>query len=310
MENWSEDWIIFECLTGSQIYGTSTPESDYDYRGVVSLPMVVRNHLFSNFEQKDKWGDQKLPYPPERTEDRTIYELKKFMKICLDANPSVLELLFVPEKFWVKCKPSWLHLIANKEIFLSKKVKFTFTGYAHSQLSRIKRHRGWLLNPPKTEPTREGYGLPKNPTLPKEQLNAILSLPFDLAQSFWPYAEKERHYREAKNNWDMYMEWFKHRNPERAEMERKFGFDLKHSAHLIRLMHEGEELLTNHTITLPRPEAGLLMDIKNGVYSYDSVLEMAEGMDRRFEELYETSTLPNGPNFVKANEVYQDIIGS
>jgi predicted nucleotidyltransferase len=311
MESWNEDWVVFETLVGSQVYGTATPDSDFDYRGVCVLPMEMTDHLFANFEQKDSWGDQKLPYPPERTKDRVVYNLKKFMKICLDANPSVLELLFVPETFWVKSSAAWRYISENRGVFLSKKVKFTFTGYAHSQLSRIKRHRGWLLNPPKEEPTREGYGLPKNPLLSTEQLSALLTIPEEfVGKNHQEMARKEKAFHEARTHWNMYMEWFKHRNPARAEMEKKFGFDCKHASHLIRLMYEGEEILTKHTITLPRPEAKLLMDIRNGGYSYEKVVEMAEGMDAKFDTLYETSTLPHGPSFVTANEIYFTILAN
>lgn len=309
MENWNENWIIFETLMGSQVYGTSTPDSDFDYRGVCIQPAELRGHLFANFEQKDSWGDQKLPYPPERLQDRVIYNLRKFFKICLDANPSILELLFVPDIFWVKGSPEWRYIVENRGVFLSKKVKFTFTGYAHSQLARIKRHRAWLLNPPKTEPTREGYGLSPNPALSKDQLSAMLTLPEEVLLGGWQeIARREKAYHEAKTQWDMYMEWFKHRNPVRAVLEAKFGFDCKHASHLIRLMYEGEEILTKGTITLPRPEAELLVEIRNGVHKYDWVLEQAEWMDKKFEELYDISSLAHTPSFVTANEIYQKLL--
>lgn len=36
----------------------------------------------------------------------------------------------------------------------------TFLGYAMAQLKQIKTHRSWLLNPPKSKPLREDFGLP------------------------------------------------------------------------------------------------------------------------------------------------------
>ena len=76
---------IFECVTGSRLYGTYTPESDYDYRGVCIPPMEILLHPFMNFDQKDSGFEE---------EDRAIYSLPKFFKICADSNPNIIELLF------------------------------------------------------------------------------------------------------------------------------------------------------------------------------------------------------------------------
>ena len=65
---------IFEAIVGSRLYGTQTPESDYDYRGVCIPPMKVLLDPFSGFEQQDKGFKE---------EDRTIYNLSKFFKICI-----------------------------------------------------------------------------------------------------------------------------------------------------------------------------------------------------------------------------------
>lgn len=310
-----EDCIIFETLTGSQIYGTSTPLSDTDYRGVVIPPWDVREGMLQNFEQKDGWGEKEYQtWPKERLEDRTIYSLKKFLQLCLKANPSILELLFIPQEFWVRPKDPrpvdpWMQILENREHFLSSKAKFTFSGYAHSQLERIKRHRAYLLNPPKEEPTREKYGLPANPALSQEQLSALLTIPEGFVlEHYRDQARNEKAYRDTRTQWNMYMDWKNSRNAKRAELEAKYGYDTKHAAHLVRLVHEGEELLTTGKITLPRPEVDLLRDILEGRFKYDELMERFEGFDEKFDALYETSVLPHSPNTKTANELYLGLI--
>jgi predicted nucleotidyltransferase len=59
-----------------------------------------------------------------------------------------------------------------RELFLSRKVKHTFSGYAASQLKRIKGHYRWLKEPPKSQPTRQQYGLPERTLIPADQLEA------------------------------------------------------------------------------------------------------------------------------------------
>jgi hypothetical protein len=298
-----ESSIIFETVVGSRLYGTSTEKSDSDFRGVCIPPWAIRNSLLLNFEQKDSWADgsKKL--------DRVIYSLKKFLTLCKDANPAILELLFVPENCWLTCRKEWIEILDQAEHFISKKAKYTFTGYAHSQLQRIKTHRNWLLNPPKEEPTREGFGLPVNPRLSNEQISAVISIPSDLfVPEYREEAEKEKHYREARRYWDMYMNWKAQRNPERASLEAKYGYDTKHAMQLVRLMYEGEELLLTGSITFPRPEREELMAVRNGLYTYDELLSRVNGYDSRFEKLYERSILPHSPDFVAINELYLRLI--
>lgn len=304
MRNWNiEDYIIFEALVGSQLYGTATPESDTDLRGVCIPPWFVRNDPINNFEQKDGWEG--------KYEDRVIYNLKKFFKLCADANPAIIELLFVPDAFWIhdKIKPSWYKVLFSRGLFISKKAKYTFTGYAHSQLARIKTHRQWLLNPPGRKPERADYGLSINPKISYEQMSALLTLPEDIVlEEYREEARKEKAYRDEKRNWDMYDDWKKSRNKDRAVLEEKYGFDTKHASHLVRLMHEGQELLATGFITLPRPEATELVEIRNGKYSYDELLEKVENFDADFERFYDESPLQHSADMEKVSELYLNII--
>lgn len=311
-----EDDIIFETLVGSHIYGTNTTLSDTDYRGVVIPPRYVREGMLQNFEQKDGWAEpQYKTFPKERVEDRVVYALKKFMKLCMEANPAIIELLFVPERFWVRPKrlyfqvDPWTMILENRESFLSKKAKYTFTGYAHSQLSRIKRHRVWLLDPPKVEPTREGYGLPPNPLLSSEQYSAMLTISAYVLGAEWQEeARREKAYHEARMYWNMYADWKKTRNPKRAELEAKYGYDTKHASHLVRLCYEGEELLMTGKITLPRPEIDELRAVIEGFYNYDQLIERFERFDEKFEVMYDESKLPHSPDLKKVNDLYLKII--
>lgn len=296
---WLEDSIIFESIAGSHIYGTNTPSSDFDYRGVCIPPLEILLGL-DHFEQKDKW---------DNINDRVIYSLKKFFLLCKDNNPNIIELLFIPEKFWVKSSPIWLEIIQFKDFFMSKKIKYTFSGYAHSQIERIKRHRSWLLDPPKEEPTREKYGLPNRSKLNFEQRSAILSLPlFSVVEEFKEEAMREKAYRQAKNYWDSYQQWKRNRNRERAKLEEKFRYDTKHASHLFRLIYEAEEALTKGFITFPRPEADEILAIKNGKYSYSELLEKVGKWEDKFEDLYEKSFLPISPDMKNIMKLYKSIV--
>jgi len=294
---------IFECITGSRLYGTETPESDIDYRGVCIPPLNVLLDPFNNFDQKDSGFKE---------EDRTIYNLKKFMKLCADNNPNIIELLFIPKDKMLVCTKEWEYILTHKNLFISKKSKFTFSGYAFSQLKLIERHRKWFLNPPKNKPDRKDFGLPHNPIVSLAWIKAVKdTLSFDLLKDeYKEQIEKEKSYIASKTAWDNYLMWDKNRNPKRKPLEEKFGYDTKHASHLVRLMTEGEELLTTGKITFPLVNAEEILSIKNGKYSYDEIIEMADNFDKKFNELYNTSQLPHSANKKALTQVYFDVIDS
>ena len=71
--------------------------------------------------------------------DCVKYELKHFINLALKSNPTILSLLWIEDKHYLKVSDEVRVLLDNKELFSSKKAYMTFTGYAASQLRRMKR---------------------------------------------------------------------------------------------------------------------------------------------------------------------------
>jgi uncharacterized protein len=296
-----EEYKIFECITGSRLYGTNTPDSDFDYRGVVIPPMNILLDPFMGFDQKDSGFEE---------EDRCLYALAKFMKLCTDSNPNLVEILFVPDSNILFKNEKWDNLISHRDLFLSKKAKFTFTGFGFSQLNDIKRHRQWFIDPPKEKPTRKMFSLTDSPKISGEGLQAVSNINFDyFNESFRDEIKRELEYRNAKQSWDNYISWFNNRNPKRKELEEKYGYDCKHAHHLFRLMTEGKELLLTGKITFPLPNKDELLEIKNGKYSYDEVIELAESFDKQMDMWYNESTLPHSADKKRLTDLYFKMIG-
>jgi hypothetical protein len=158
---WLPERTIYLTRHGSHSYGTSTPTSDLDIRGVAIAPKEYYLGLTNNFEQ----AEIKEP-------DMVVFELRKFLKLASDCNPNALEIIFTdPEDHLYISKLGEL-LLENRNLFLSKRVKFTFSGYAHSQMKRILLHRRFLLNPILNQPTRKEFGLPERTVIPNDQILA------------------------------------------------------------------------------------------------------------------------------------------
>jgi predicted nucleotidyltransferase len=149
---------------GSHAYGTSLPTSDEDFRGVAIAP---REYYLGGVHR----FDQAVCNAP----DLTVFCLRKFVGLASQGNPNVLEILFVDPSDHLQISPAGERLLDARELFISRRVKHTFSGYARSQLKRIAGHYRWLKYPPKAPPTREEFNLPDRTLIPADQLAAAWS---------------------------------------------------------------------------------------------------------------------------------------
>jgi predicted nucleotidyltransferase len=137
---------------------------------------------------------------------------------------------------------------------------------------------------------------------------AGVSLGYDT--NFLEVLDRERNYRSALKQFNQYQEWKKCRNPARAEMEAKFGFDGKHGSHLVRLLKMAKEILMEGKVIVCRPDAEELLSIRRGEWSYDQLIEWAENMQTELDEFYESgkSPLPRTPDYNKIDKLCQDLV--
>jgi len=161
---------IFLFTRGSQAYGTNTPESDVDIGGIC-LPSKAVLYGIKKFEQEDRWTDEK-----GEKRDKVIYNLNKAVELMKGSNPNMLDFIYAPERVIKLTTPIWKRLVDIRDEFLSLKAKWAFQGYATEQLNRIKTHRGYLLNPPGSEPNRADFDLPERSVFPETQCEVIAKL--------------------------------------------------------------------------------------------------------------------------------------
>ena len=119
---------------------------------------------------------------------------------------------------------------------------------------------------------------------------------------------QEETYRIQHRMWKEYWDWKRDRNPARAALEEKYGFDCKHASHLIRLLRMSHEILRDGQVIVRRPDAEELLAIRNGSFDYDTLVKTAEEMDAQLEELYETSSLPHSSDKEAINNVFIEVV--
>lgn len=325
------DWAIFVTVAGSQAQGTAGPESDLDLRGVCMAPLPIRLSLFRSFEQEERVLDDaawaQTPWAAMRAQllqrptaaaglghktESVLYDVAKFLRLCAEGNPNALEILFADELDWVLATPAWRTIHDARQLFLSRKVQQTFLGYGLSQLKRIRTHREWLLHPPASKPLRGDFGLPEAGTFSaddqhriEEQLAAQLQLPPEVLATLGA----EKRYRGALKHWESYQRWQAERNPARAALERRYGYDTKHAMHLVRLMRMGLEVLEHGELRVRRPDAAELRDIRAGTLSYDALLAEAERLERRMTLAAQGSSLPADVDYGRVDALFCLVLG-
>lgn len=118
--------LIYNYLRGSHCHGISTPLSDEDYCGIYLAP--VEQILGLGLDYQEQISNE--------TNDIVWYELQKFMNLLLKSNPTVLEALFVDDKYVVYEHPIMTEIKKHKDKFLTKKCFNSFFSYAHSQIKK------------------------------------------------------------------------------------------------------------------------------------------------------------------------------
>jgi predicted nucleotidyltransferase len=341
--------IIFECIAGSQCYGTALPTSDVDIRGIF---LNTNRDVFSLFPAPVQVGDEK--------HDTVYYELRRFIELALNNNPQILEMLAIPEDCIKYISPIWQKIIDNRHLFICKKARHTFSGYAIAQVKKAKGQHKWVHNAKSEKrPVLSDFCwiVPNSSTSWKPipvtdytddilfsncKISGFEHLPYSY-RLYGPFNTKDvgvfhggvpypksitkdeeqkfigmlivNHdaYTQELRDWQNYWEWKKNRNDARwiAQEKGEIDFDTKNMAHCIRLLLSGINILKNHLpiVRLTGSDLTLVKDIRAGMYNYDDIMSMVQIYEADLLKLYETSSLRNEPDRNAINNLYLEIIG-
>ena len=285
MQRWATKNTIHRIWAGSRLYGTARPDSDWDLRGTCLMPPQALLGL-THFDQYQVHSDE---------EDTCIYGLTKFFALSLDANPNILDILCAPPETWLEETAEWRSIYESRHLFLSQKLRHTFSGYAVSQLKRLQRHYQWLMNPPEHRPTLEEFG------------GWLETANKGGQKRVFPHLDAQNRYEQAAKHWKQYQTWLRERNPARAELERRYGYDTKHASHLVRLMLQVEQVLQAGDYN-PQLQGEMLETVRtvlHGGWAYERLIHWAEGADERVKSM--DSALPRRPARKEAEALLMSI---
>lgn len=133
--NEAEKHLLFKVIAGSKAYGLDLPTSDTDIRGIFMQPNEYR--LGNGY--KEQLNDEK--------NDIVYYEINRFINLLADNNPNIIENLFVPEDKILHFDPRIKPLYDNRMKFLTTRIRYTFGGYAISQIKKARGLNKKIVNP-------------------------------------------------------------------------------------------------------------------------------------------------------------------
>jgi predicted nucleotidyltransferase len=290
--------ILYLTLGGSHAYGLATETSDIDMRGIMIEPTNVLFGL-SNFEMFE-----------DKTTDTTIYALKKIFQLLLNCNPNVIELLGTRSEEVLYATDAGCLIKNNVDLFISNKAIGSFGGYAGAQLRRLENA---LIRETDNELDTEKHILNtlkhQMINLNEKYCNFDLDLKiendkmlFDAEFYNFPVQEAVNAFSEINNTLKTYKQ-LTNRNKKKDD---KALF--KHASHLFRLFIMGTEILSGKGVNTYRTnDKQLLLDIKQGVYSFEEVFSMLPKYEQEFEYAKNHSVLTNKPDYKKVEELLYEV---
>ena len=97
-------------------------------------------------------------------------------------------------------------------------------------------------------------------------------------------------------------------NPKRLEEFKKFGYSTKNASHMMRLLNMCFDTLVEKEVKVMRPERHFLTSIRDGVFKYEKIVEMAHDKFKMIEEAYMKTDLRNKIDFDFANNFCTSIL--
>jgi len=316
MELIVDNYLLYKIITGSHLYGTNTENSDNDYSGVFLEPFEYIASPFKNIEEinlsvpnKDVSGKNTF-----LAVDVKYYGLKRFIKLVSQCNPNIIEFLFVPDNKILYLSNDFKSILDNRELFLTQEIARRFMGYAFEQEKKMYiRSENFTLIHQAWKSLKEEYpNLPQNTPIMKTKTadKYLESTRFlhqhnpDNAEYLYKCGDLQfgttLHIKKVMKMLSERIQKASHR----TDMILHKGYDYKFASHVVRLLGEGYQLMTEHTITFPIINVDDVIDIKRGLYTIDRVKEIIDNWKEKFRYAEERCDLPpKGSNLNKIEQL-------
>ena len=289
-----EPHLVVLGLVGSHSHGTYLPPEDpnavddIDLMGFVVPPLEYHlglprwEHWVFQFEELDV----------------VLYSLEKAVRLLLKSNPNIVGLLWLREEEYIHRHPLFEKIQESRDVFSSQAAADSFAGYAYDQLKRM-----------------EAFDLER--TAEYEELTAEITKRGPIGELLEADGEKVlylstrwhiEHERLVRFRKLHHSHFSGYMGEKRKAMVRRYQYDVKNAAHLIRLLRMGAEFLETGRLQVYRhSDAEELMRIKRGGWTLDQVKQEAEKLFAGIEASRARSPLKSSPDEAAAGQLLIDL---
>lgn len=295
--------VVLLCLHGSHLYGTDTPESDKDYKGIyqatpseIILDKAQETIIFNTKPTSDRRRNTKDDV------DYQYKELRRFIKDALAGQIYAIDLLFSPPSYWLDHNDIWDDIREHRQKLLSSNVK-PFIGYVKQQaakyglksgrLAEVVRFRDWLGTNFNSMPVGQVFD-----QFEQSEYIRLVELE-DKSGNSVPYIKVlEKHYQLNQKCGGLgyaLSQWINKYGARSVEAMENKGVDFKAVSHAFRCIFQVKELLSYGHVTMPLHNRQFLKEVKQGKHSYlelqTQLEELMDGLDNI------ESVLPPEPDY-------------
>lgn len=302
--------ILFFGVFGSQLYGTDTPESDRDFKGIY-MP-TGRQFIFGEAKGSIHFKTAKNKSEGEKNSaddvDIEILSLPYFIELALKGETMAIDMLHTPEVQTLITSDIWDALTCLKTGFYTKNLS-AFIQYARKQAakygikgSRLSDMKAVLEYAEQEHGCNDNYKLSELwSSLPQgEHITKIEpGDPGNEKGSWRLYQVCGQKFQETVRLTYLYDAVLKKyaEYGERARLaESNEGVDWKAISHALRACYQLKSIYSNGGLTYPLAQAKYLRDVKSGKFNYKDVAPVLESNIETVELLAASCSYPDTPN--------------
>lgn len=288
-------------IFGSHLYGTSTIDSDMDYKGVF-LPNktdIILSRIPKSYNINTKTDNNAKNTCDDI--DTEIFSLHYFIQLALEGQTVAIDMLHANDEHVIESSDIWKKIVSERHKFYTRNLK-AFIGYARRQAAKygIKGSRlnaaqeiiDLLSNFDGNLRLRDIWNI-----LPSKDHLYFLESNQNGIKQYQVCGKIMQETQTINYTLNILKKFYKEYGARARQAAENKGIDWKAVSHAVRAAIQIKELLTKKTITFPLSAAKLLLDIKNGQMDYmKEVVPILEGLMDEVEILSIKNNLPMNPD--------------
>ena len=292
---------IVKAYFGSHLYGTSTPESDVDFKEIY-VPHA-RDILTGNVkEHMSKNTNNTSSKNTKDDVDHELYSLKYFFKLAADGETVALDMLHTPPSLVVKSDlpDVWKYIQDNRSRFYTTNMK-SYLGYVRKQASKygVKGSRLAVLRQALKRSNEWGQYFDNGAVIRLSHMKNVLPIGEFASwvetenektgkQTFYSLLDRKFQDTLTNKEFNAILVKLEENYGERArKAEANEGIDWKALSHACRGGLQLLEIYKTGDLVYPLQDAPFILDVKLGKHTFKTVQEFLEDIVDQVEHASE-----------------------